>query len=203
MKTRFLLIRHAESEAKARGIVQGAGLNVPLTARGREQLLRLGETVSKLHFDSLFTSEAVRAQDTASTIREIFPNVPRTILHELNERSKGNAEGMTNEEFKKKYPDIISAWAREEDPRIPGGENFEDVEVRVMPLLNQHVKTHAGQSLLYVGHGNVFRVIVGAVLGIPIFLRNRLVFDHCALTIIEYDHEQDRWQLVIHNQPLI
>lgn len=196
MKTFFYFIRHAESIAKKQGIVQGAGLSVPLSGRGRQQALALAERLRSEKFDAIFSSQALRAIDTAKPIREIFPGLPYEERAELNERSKGEAEGMKKEDFEKKYPAVIAAWEREEDPRPADGESFADVEKRAMVIVNRHAVEFAGKRLLYVFHGNTIRVILGAILGAPANLRHRIAQDYCALNIVEYDSEDRRWRVL-------
>ncbi len=139
MKTKFIFIRHAQSTAKEDGIVQGEGLNVPLSRLGEEQILKIGEAFKGMTLDFIFSSQAVRAIKTAEAIRRYYPNIPYAEIPELNERSKGETEGMKKDEFKKTYPHIETAWEREEDPRPPDGESFADVEKRITPLIYKHL----------------------------------------------------------------
>ena len=110
---------------------------------------------------------------------------------------------MTNEAFAKEYPGILDAWSREEDPQVAGGESFADVEARVMPVIEQHIQAHAGETLLYVGHGNVFRVMLGAMLDVPAGKRNRIAQDYCAISTAEYDHERKRWNIRSVNKSIL
>ena len=203
MKTRFIFIRHAQSVAHERGIVQGAGVDMRLSERGEKQLSVLRDAVAALTFDRMFSSTAVRALETARAIHAAFPSVPYEASATLNERSKGEAEGISKEEFALRYSHIEEAWRREEDPCIPGGESFADVEARVMPLVQKHLNEYSGETLLYVGHGNVFRVILGSILSVPVAKRARMQKDYCAMSVIEYDHETNRWKLICMNRPLV
>lgn len=196
MKTTFYLIRHAESVAKKKGIVQGAGLSVPLSEKGREQAEVLAVRLRDEKFDAIFTSKALRAIDTAKPMCALFPNTPYREIAELNERSKGVAEGMAKEDFKKKYADIEAAWKRGEDPRVPGGESFADVEKRVMPFIKNLAEKSAGKKLLLVFHGNTIRVILGALIGAPANLRHRIAQGYCAVNIVEYDADENRWHIL-------
>lgn len=196
MKTTFYFVRHAQSVSKEKGIVQGAGLSVPLSEEGARQAQALAARLKNEMFDAIFASKALRAIDTAKPVRAVFPNVSYQEIAELHERSKGEAEGMTKEDFKKKYADIEAAWKREEDPRVPGGESFADVEKRVMPLIERHAKEFAGKKILYVFHGNTIRVILGALLGAPANLRHRIAQDYCAVNVVEYDAEDNRWHIL-------
>ncbi len=203
MKTRFIFIRHAQSVAKELGIVQGDGASTPLSALGKEQAEKLGNSFKSEKCDRLFASTSVRAVETAAQIKKFHAPVLYEEIRELHERSKGEAEGMKQEEFEKKYPEVLEAWGREEDPRPAGGESFEDVEKRVMPIIERHLKEYAGQTLAYVIHGNVIRVILGAMLGIPPAKRNRLVQDYCAVNIAEFDTAKGRWKIIASNRDVI
>ncbi|OGL72397.1 hypothetical protein A3F28_02100 [Candidatus Uhrbacteria bacterium RIFCSPHIGHO2_12_FULL_57_11] len=196
MKTTLYLVRHGQSEARARNIVQGVGLDIPLTPEGVIQAARAAGVLAGYKFDKIFSSTAVRARDTAAIIRRRHPGVPYEEIAELNERSKGVTEGMTKDDFAAKYPEIIEQWNKEEDARPPGGENFEDVANRVVPTIERHVAGDAkGSSFLYVIHGNVIRAILGHILDVPHRLRPRIEQDYCAFNVARYDHERARWSV--------
>lgn len=203
MKTKFIFIRHAQSTAKEDGIVQGEGLDVHLSRLGEKQVEKIGEVLKGMVLDFIFSSQAVRAIKTAEAIRKYYPGVPYAEIFELNERSKGEAEGMQKDDFKKAYSHIEAAWEREEDPRPPGGESFSDVELRIMPLIFRHLEKYCGKTILYVGHGNAFRVALGAMLGVPVAMRNRIAQDYCAISIAEYDHQKKRWNVLLVNKNVI
>ena len=195
MITRFYFLRHAKSEALEKGIVQGEGLNIPLTAEGKAQARRAANYLVGTHFDTIFTSTAIRAVSTAEAIRQFHKKTPCFQFSELNERSKGVAEGVLKKEFDKKYPNILADWSKEIDARPEGGENFEDVERRVMPVLNKHLQEFPGKSILYVIHGNVIRVVLGHMLNIPYGKRARIKQDYCALNGAVYDHDKGLWNI--------
>ncbi|MDO8618056.1 MAG: histidine phosphatase family protein [Candidatus Uhrbacteria bacterium] len=202
MKTKLIFVRHGISEAKDKGIVQGQGLLIPMTPEGHKQAAILAETLKPLNFTAIFSSQAKRVMETAEAIRQYHHEIPYQELAEFNERSKGEAEGITQEEFRARYPDMMAAWAKEIDARPVGGENYEDVHDRVVPMIEQHVQEYdPGSTLLYVGHGNVFRVILGHMLDIPFRYRSRIVQDYCAINVVEYDHEKKRWRIVCINRP--
>src|SRR3989344_7921845 len=193
MKTKFLLVRHAQSEAKERGIVQGEGLTVPLNEQGIKQAEKLGDFLKDQNFDQIFSSTALRAIDTAKAIRKFHPDIPYVEIKELNERSKGEAEGMLKSKFNTKYPEILKQWEKEEDARPEGGESYEDVEKRIMPIFERHLKEFPDQRILYVTHGNVTKVVLGSILEVPFGKRARIEQDYCALNSIAFDHEKGRW----------
>jgi broad specificity phosphatase PhoE len=195
MKTTIVLARHGRSQAADQGIVQGKGLAVPLSDEGQAQAERLAVALAHFNFDGIYSSPALRARETAAPIRVKFPEVRYEELPELSERSKGEAEGMKKDEFDARYPEILAAWSREEDPRVPGGENFADVEARAWPVILRILEDGAGGTRLIVGHGNVFRVLIGRMLGVPMGSRSRIAQGYCAINVCVFDHEKKRWSV--------
>ena len=183
------------------GIVQGAGLTLPLTVEGQRQAAVLAKALADKQPDRIFASTARRAMQTAEYICAIHPTVPYVELAVFNERSKGEAEGLRHEEFAQRYPEIILAWARGEDPRPAGGESIMDVFRRVIPILGEHKNTYPDQTLMYIIHGNVIKVLLAHILDQdPIVLQNRLTQDYCAVNIVEYDSEKQSWRVHCINQ---
>jgi broad specificity phosphatase PhoE len=193
MKTKLLFVRHGRSQAAEDGTVQGQGIPVPLTPEGKEQAKRIAEHLSHTKFNRIFASTSRRAIETAEEIRKFHQSLPYEEIKEFNERSKGTGEGMKKEDFEKKYPDLVRQWKKEIDARPEGGENFQDVEKRVIPVLKNHLEQYAGETILYVIHGNVIRVILGHMLHIPFGLRARIEQGYCALNTVVFDHLQNRW----------
>lgn len=203
LKTTLYLVRHAESEAQARNIVQGRGLDVPLTGEGRAQAARLAEALKDIHFDKIYTSHARRARDTAEAVRRYHSIVPFVELPALVERHQGDAEGMSRDDLAERYPEVLAGWRREEDIGFPNGENFAAVHDRVVPVIEEHVAADAkGQTYLYVIHGNVIKVLLGHMLQVPHGLRPRIKQDYCAINVCTFDHDRQRWNVECVNKAL-
>lgn len=203
MKTKLVMVRHAQSLAKEQNIVQGRGDSIALSELGKTQADACAKALVAGNFSRAFSSESLRALHTAQAFCALRPDISLTAIPLLHERSKGIAEGMSKEDFKLRYPEIEAAWENGEDPTVPEGENFEDVEKRVMPILRDHINHHAGENLLYFIHGNVIRVIVGSILQVPYGLRGRIAQDYCAATTIQYDSERNRFEIISVNCPLL
>lgn len=202
MKTNLYLMRHAQSMANVLKIVQGAGLDVPLSADGTKQAKRISEAFQGFSFHKIFSSTALRACDTAKFIRRYYPGVPYEELSELNERSKGIAEGMPRSEFALKYSDVERQWQDGVDAKVDGGENLEDVEKRAMPLLKKYALANPEKNILFVTHGNLIKVVLGKILGISYGERIKLPQDYCALNCIVYDHGPGQWGIEFMNRAL-
>jgi broad specificity phosphatase PhoE len=90
---RLVLVRHAESEYSARGLLSGdPRIAVGLTDTGREQARELGAKLAGGEIGLCVTSEFARTIETADiafTGREI----PRLVVPELNDHPAGDYEG--------------------------------------------------------------------------------------------------------------
>lgn len=193
MMTRVYLVRHAMSKAIELGVVQGRGIDIPLTLEGERQALALAERLRHERFDRIFASTARRSIQTVESVRAYHADTPYEELPDLLERSKGIAEGVPRDQFRERWPNIQAEWDREEDARPPEGEAFSDVHSRVVPVLEKHVADFAGETLLYVLHGNVNRVLLGHMMHIPHRYQSRIEQGYCAINIAEYDHKRERW----------
>ncbi len=181
--TTLLLTRHGESEANAAGIVQGSE-DAPLTPRGREQAAAIAEQLRTMTIDVIVTSALRRSKETADIING-GRNISVVAFPELHERSKGDWEGIPKKEFAAQYPEVVAAWARDEDVRPPNGENFFDVSARALPTIEKLLAEYRGKTILHVGHGNVLRAIIGHFVSVPHNVRYRFAKDHCTLTRID------------------
>ncbi len=196
VKTTIYLVRHAQSEAGARNIVQGRGLEVPLTPEGRSQAGRLAEALRDIRFNHIYASTALRARDTAMAVLRFHESVPYTELEALVERHQGDAEGLSRDELPLRFPEVIDGWSREEDAHFPNGENFAAVHERVVPVIEGHVAADTtGQTLLYVIHGNVIKVLIGHMLAVPHGVRPRISQGYCAINVCSFDHDRKRWSV--------
>jgi 2,3-bisphosphoglycerate-dependent phosphoglycerate mutase len=90
---RLILVRHAESEYSAKGLLSGdPRIAVGLTETGREQARRLGVELADEELGLCVTSEFARTIETAE-IAFAGRRVPRLVVPELNDHPAGRYEG--------------------------------------------------------------------------------------------------------------
>src|SRR5690349_16626448 len=118
LATRFIVVRHGETEWNVEQRIQGAG-NSPLTARGLAQADAIGERLARESFDVLVSSDLGRALQTAGRIaaRTGHAVVPDA---RLRERNFGIGEGLTYAEIDARYPGAFSRTQQmDPDYRVP------------------------------------------------------------------------------------
>ncbi len=145
------LVRHGETEWNAEGRFQG-WTDVPLNETGRAQADLLRDVLDRHEFDSIWSSDLVRAVETAR-IAVGEPAVDRR----LRELDFGDLEGAVWDELDSE----IRAGLKEfESFRAPGGESAAGFVERVFAFLD-HLEP--GRHVVF-SHGGVIRAI-GRVCG--------------------------------------
>jgi len=95
-KFTLYLIRHGQSEVNVKADQMGQDPNTPLTALGREQADKLRVSLNKrrVRFDQSFTSDYLRAHDTAKIVTETYYVQHLTVCPELREYDAGDWNGQ-------------------------------------------------------------------------------------------------------------
>jgi 2,3-bisphosphoglycerate-dependent phosphoglycerate mutase len=90
---RLILVRHAESEYSAKGLLSGdPRIAVGLTDAGRAQARELGTKLADEQIDLCVTSEFARTIETAD-VGFAGRDIPRFVVPELNDHPAGDYEG--------------------------------------------------------------------------------------------------------------
>ncbi|NQV07173.1 histidine phosphatase family protein [bacterium] len=143
---RVWLVRHGETEWNAAHRIQGVS-DVELSDEGRSQAKRLRSQLEGCSFDTVWSSDLVRATETATIIRGEPTVDPR-----LRELDFGDLEGLTwqdlEEETRQAMIDFDSFDA-------PNGESVTAMRERILSFLEQLPE---GDHLV-VTHGGVVRMI--------------------------------------------
>lgn len=191
---RLLLIRHGETDWNATLRYQGQG-GVPLNAQGRAQARRVGERLARYGAQALYTSDIVRASETAAIVGEQTGLMPQP-LPDLREIDVGQWEGLTPEELYRRFPDHMREYERDPARTVRlGGESYAQLQVRALQALTSIHAAHPGdQTVLAVSHGGTIRALLCHVIGLDLIHFGRLWLDNGSLT--ELRHGSNGWRLV-------
>ena len=109
-----------------------------------------------------------RAESEAVRILAELLEVPYTLEPDLRERAWGAWEGLPFAEVRRRWPELVERWKRDEAGFAPpGGENLKDVRRRARPALERIRDRHAGEAVVLVGNCAVNRVALQ--LALPFF----------------------------------
>ncbi|HEX3455870.1 MAG TPA: histidine phosphatase family protein [Gaiellaceae bacterium] len=195
--TRLVLVRHGESVAQVEGFLSGHDTCRGLSGHGRRQvgalrdrLLATGELGT---VDSVFTSILERTIETAAILAPVLGNRPPSAECDWCELHVGEAEGLTWEEFRGRYPGG-DAW----DPFLqlsPGAESWAEFFVRAGARLRRVAFEHAGETVVVVCHGGIVGASFVALGDLPIHQGPKLVRETVNASLTEWCHDGNGWRL--------
>ncbi|MBA3882923.1 MAG: histidine phosphatase family protein [Chthoniobacterales bacterium] len=178
--TNFLFIRHAAHDYLGRAMA-GRLPGVHLNDLGRAQARHLGEKLSLLPIDAVFSGPLERARETAEPIGHRL-DVPVHVVEEFTEIAVG-------EWTDRAFSDLPSEprWSHFNSFRSstapPRGELMLEVQVRVIRKLYELRDRH--QFVVIVTHGDVIRSVLAHFLGVHLDLFQRIEIDPGSLSLFE------------------
>jgi broad specificity phosphatase PhoE len=182
-ETQFGLLRHGQTEWNINFLLQGV-TDIPMNQTGIDQVRLAASAIRRQDWDLVLTSPLGRARQTAEILLEEvgFDSIIEEQL--LIERSFGEAEGLSHEQWRAKYSNL---------DEIPGGESRTELAARSQLLLDTVAQQFAGKRVLAVSHGALIRTLIA------IASKNQLPRDgerlgNASLNIV--GHEQDNWRVI-------
>ncbi|HEU6444271.1 MAG TPA: histidine phosphatase family protein [Gaiellaceae bacterium] len=169
--TTILLARHGESDWNRAQRWQGHA-DRPLTERGRGQARALAERLAGLELDAVYSSDLVRARETAE-IAAAAHGLPVRELEALREVDVGAWSGLTRAEAERLFPDAYRRWVAG-DEGWDDGETYDQLADRVVGAVKAIAAAHPGQRILVVAHGGPIRAIHAAALGVDVHTYRRV-----------------------------
>lgn len=181
-KTIIGLLRHGQTDWNIDFRLQGV-TDIPLNETGIAQSRDAAQVIDAKDWDLVISSPLSRAKDTAKIVAEENDLGKVSIEELLLERSFGEAEGLSHEEWRAKYADSNS---------VPGGESLPDLEHRANRLLQTLATKYAGKRVLAVSHGALIRVLL-RIVSKGEFPRDGERLGNACLSV--FVHEQGSWRV--------
>jgi len=194
------ILRHAEKEPGDFYNPQLRHQDQPLSARGRQAALKLVTHFADKPITAIYISAYQRTGQTIAAVAELLHITP-VVDGRLNEIDNGAVGDMMESEFEQAYPEVWLAYmAHRADFRYPGGETGAEAQARIQDFLDDKRLQHRGTDILLVSHDGLIRLMLCAVLGLPVYRRGDFRVDLCGLTELSFDNDRNRWQLLRFNQ---
>jgi broad specificity phosphatase PhoE len=155
----ILLARHGETNDNLEPLRFQGFTDTPLNDTGRRQAAELAERVADDGIVSLWSSDLLRASETAQVVGAHIGLQPR-LDPRLREANRGVWEGRTFADVAREQPERYATWMRAgEGWRFPGGESLREQSERVEAALED--VRHSGElPALVVCHGGSIRVML-------------------------------------------
>ena len=163
----LILVRHGQTDFNRDGRVQGRG-DRPLDDAGVSQARGVGEALRSPPLAGVYSSPLRRARDTAEAIAT-HHGIAVQVRDALIEMDVGELDGITYEEMRAGYPELLEAWARDAGSvRLPGGETVAEVQERVWPVVEEVRARHDGGRVALVGHAFMLQGLLCTALGLSL-----------------------------------
>lgn len=188
MTTRICFIRHGETDWNVAKRIQGQ-IDTPLNETGRAQALAMAFNAAHHDFSAIYSSDLVRALDTAKRVAERHGLEVHT-LPQFRERHFGVFQEKTAEEGLQLYP-AADAWytARDEFYDFATGESLLQFAGRVKSAVNKLATQHRNQTIAVVSHAGVLEIIYRTATGRPLHTPRDFVIPNCALNWFTFDEK--------------
>ena len=158
----------------------------PLTAKGEQQAMQVGERARSFGITHVISSDLGRTRRTAEIIARAC-GCDITYDSRLRELNMGVLE--------KRHIDTLTpeeeGWRRQlvngtVDGRIPEGESMQELSDRVNAALASCLELPPGSRPLLVSHGIALGCPVSTILGLPAWAERRLRLRNCSISRVDY-----------------
>ena len=198
---KLYFVRHGRTIWNLEGRFQGAGGDSPLLPESIDTLKALGQYLSKIPFDEIYSSDLPRAVKSAEIIQsQLQTQCPLETIPDLREWQLGKLEGLKIATLEAIYPQQIEAFRTnlaKFDTRMFEAESLYSTTQRTIQFIKS-LKGSQAKRVLIVGHGANLTASLRTLLGYkePL-LRKDGGLANASLTILETEDFEtftlERW----------
>ncbi|MGZ8744721.1 MAG: histidine phosphatase family protein [Nocardioides sp.] len=194
-----MLLRHGRTAWNADGRAQGHA-DIELDDTGHAQAAAVAPHLAGLRPAALWSSDLARARQTVAYV-EKETGLVATLDPRLREYSVGERTGLTQAEFRARFPAEYAAWEAGRFEALAGAEGRADVLARIVPACQELLTSvDAGQTAVAVTHGAALKVALVALLGWEPSLGDSLHgLDNCAVAVLQENGSPGALRLVAYN----
>ncbi|ORO35764.1 histidine phosphatase family protein [Streptococcus oralis] len=198
---KLYFVRHGRTIWNLEGRFQGAGGDSPLLPESIDTLKVLGQYLSNIPFDEIYSSDLPRAVKSAEIIQsQLQTQCPLETIPDLREWQLGKLEGLKIATLEAIYPQQIEAFRTnlaKLDTRMFEAESLYSTTQRTIQFIKS-LKGSQAKRVLIVGHGANLTASLRTLLGYkePL-LRKDGGLANASLTILETEDFEtftlERW----------
>jgi probable phosphoglycerate mutase len=180
------LIRHGSTAWNKEGRIQGHTDN-PLDEEGLQQAAAIAERLSGEEWDYIYSSDLLRARQTAEVIAAKLGIPVAGLLPGIREMNGGLLEGTTEQER-------VARWGQEWKSMELGLESRESGKLRGAGTIEEIALRHPGKRILIVSHGAILRSSLSGL--VPELDVSQLLKNTSITRIVK---DQDNWTCELYN----
>lgn len=172
LKNKYFILRHGESPVNLKGLVScwPEKIYSPLTRKGVKQIKEAAKELKNKQIDLIFSSDILRTKQTAGIVAKEFglkikfdKRLRDVDLGILNGQHINKAGKFWIKEGEKLS--YLEYYKRRFTIAPLKGENYVDIEKRMMDFLKDAEKKYKGENILVVGHKRPLTLLEKMVLG--------------------------------------
>ena len=201
--TRIVLIRHAHSQANARGILAGRMEGISLSEKGQAQAVGLVERLGNASISQIRTSPMERCLATMEPwLAQTSQRTKSVIDEDLSEVDYGLWSGK---KLTSLYRHKLWKTVQERPSAMyfPEGEGLASMQLRAMRAVTRAVESPGKGNRILVSHGDVIKSIVAATLGMHLDQFQKIVIDPASISILDFSGHNGRVLLLNDSQSSI
>ena len=188
-ETEIILIRHGETEWNSQKRMQGHS-NSDLSSVGQAQIQALGQWMKNVPFDHIYSSDSLRAKQTAEAITQFSGHELKIDLR-LREKNLGVFEGLTSEEARERHPEVFRLFKTAGSKYvIDEGESTQQLQDRALEIVEEIRIKHPEERVLLVTHGGFIRVVMKHSLGLSLETPTRFLIRNTGVFRLVWE---DKW----------
>jgi len=188
-ETEIILIRHGETEWNSQQRMQGHS-NSDLSSVGQAQIQALGQWMKIVPFDHIYSSDSLRAKQTAEAITQFSGHELKIDLR-LREKNLGVFEGLTSEEARVRHPEVFRLFKTAGSKYvIDEGESTQHLQDRALEIVEEILNKHPEKRVLLVTHGGFIRVVMKHSLGLSLETPTRFLIRNTGVFRLVWE---DKW----------
>ncbi|HSR48919.1 MAG TPA: histidine phosphatase family protein [Anaerolineales bacterium] len=183
--TTVYLIRHGTNDWLGRRL-PGWSPDLHLNPLGMAQAEALVGLLREVRFEAIYSSPLPRAVETARPLARAR-RLPVRRRVGLAEMKVGSWQGQPLRRLRRRklWPVIQFTPSR---ARFPGGESFVEANARVVGELEALRRAHPSRrsAIACFSHGDIIKLAVAHVLGLPLDLFQRIVIEPASITVVHF-----------------
>jgi len=166
--TKFILVRHGETEWNKIRRIQGSSSDIPLSEKGKIQAERAGLRLKDENIKAIYSSPLQRALHTAQAIAS-HHQLEVNVLPSLKEINVGDLEGMLAADLKMRFDEFLCQHNQAKELiTLHGGESLCDVQKRAWDTIKSITSEHTEGTVVIVTHYFIILTVICQVLGLPL-----------------------------------
>ncbi len=185
---KVFLIRHLPTSMNKSGVYMGREFDPEILEDEIPRFLRRLDYLKPdidLTDPVFVSSPALRCRQTMDIVMKSLGVVDKIVKVEpdFQETNFGEVSGLTAAEIKEKFPEVYASWiGKQSDTHFPGGETYQDVQVRAWNALQKQLQESEGNSTVIIcSHVDVIKMILFKVTDTPIDSKPLLIISNGAI----------------------